>query len=92
VEVYSRKADPDKVDLVSALVSPTDQEKTIAFFRDVVALSLLGNDVQIAQDWVKVTIPTLTNSGESAERMIGDVKLKFDVLGENVRLNIGGIQ
>ena len=92
VEIFNRNEAPEKVDLISALFTQTDQKKTISFFSDVAAFPFQGDESQAVRDWVNATIPTLTKAGDSAEINIGGVRFVFDVLGGTTRLNIGKLQ
>jgi hypothetical protein len=92
VEIYSRSDAPEKVDSVVALFNQTDQEKKIPFFLKVVGLSFQDAESQSAQEWVKTTLSTLTQSGDSANTTIAEVQIQFDVSGKSTRINIGRTQ
>jgi hypothetical protein len=74
VYVYSRERATDKVDSILASADRTDQEQALSSLAAVVALVLPPADLQMVQDWMAKTVPSLTAGGDPAEMTANGVK------------------
>lgn len=86
VDIWSRRDEPEKTDLVWAVTVWPIQDQDRALLTSVAALSLSGADAVAAQDWLSATLPSLHQSGDSAETIIGGVSLQL-ALRSATRLN-----
>ena len=92
IEAYSRKDDPQKVDLVSAFVETTSQEDALAFLQQAAALPFSGADATNLHEWLAASLGQALQSGGHADTKIGGAPVTLDNLGETLRLNIGTMQ
>ncbi len=93
IEVYSRKDAPEKVDCVSAVFTPSNQEEASAFFKQIATLAFSVEDLAEMESWIDASLPGIL-AGESTtlNTTFAGIEVTFDDLGETVRLNIGDLQ
>lgn len=92
VEVYSRRDDPQKIDLVSAIQTLADEESAADYFLAVAELALTEDSSANAATWLRASLQEVIESGASATTTVGGVRLTLDSLGETIRFNLGDIQ
>jgi len=92
VEQYVRRDDPQKVDLISAIRTPTNEKTSAVFLSDVTELVLTIEQAKSASEWIQSTLPDVVKSGASSSTTLDGITLTLDNLGTNVRLNIGKMQ
>ncbi len=92
IEVDSRKEDGQKVDVISALSTPSDLDATLAFYGQVAALALKDEALSTASDWIKATLPEVIKTGNTASTTIDNIPLKITSLGANIRFSLGESQ
>lgn len=91
-EVFSRKESPEKVDLISAIFTPSDEPKTVTFFNEASSLAFEGEVLNSAQAWIAENVAKVAAGEENVTTSLGGINLTLDNLGAALRLNIGKIQ
>jgi len=92
VEVFSRQDDPQKIDLVSAILTSTDVDSVTDYFSDIANLVLTEDESASTAEWLRASVMEVVESGASATTTMEGVTLTLDSLGETIRLNLGDIQ
>lgn len=93
LEVFNRGDDLEKVDLLSAIYTPSDPQKTITFFSEAASLVFEGVNLESAQTWIAENAPAVINGEKSTiETTLGEIGLTLDDLGGTIRLNMGDLQ
>lgn len=92
LEVFSRRDDPQKVDLVSAIQISADVGSTADYFSAVADLVLTEDSSASTAEWLRASVIQVVESGASATTTVETVTLTLDSLGESMRLNLGDIQ
>jgi len=92
IEVYARKEDIQKIDVISALSTPSDLEATIAFYEQIAALVLDNEAAGNASEWIKATLPEVIDKGNTVLTTIDNIPLTMSSLGGNIRFTLGDSQ
>lgn len=93
IEILNRKEDLEKVDMLSAIYTPSDQGETVTFFSESVSLVFEEADLESAKTWIAESVATIiAGEIETVDTVIGGIALSLDDLGGTIRLNIGDLQ
>lgn len=92
VEVYTRKEDRQKVDLISAIRTPSDLEAVRIFFESVAAFEFKDSDVETISAWIESSLPGVKDTGSTTTMTINNIPLNLSSLGNNIRFSLGELQ
>lgn len=93
VDVWSRRDEPEKTDLVWVVTGWPLQGVDQAVLTGAAASAVAAADAGAVREWVSTALPTLRQAGDNAETVIGDVRLRLDLRSETrCNLTIGSSQ
>jgi hypothetical protein len=81
IEVDARKEDIQKIDVISALSTPSDLDATITFYEQVSALVFDAEALGTVSEWIKATLPEVIETGNTVSASIVNLPLTMSNLG-----------
>ncbi|HCS41011.1 MAG TPA: hypothetical protein DIW44_15710 [Anaerolineaceae bacterium] len=92
IEVDSRKEDIQKIDVISALKTPSDIDVTVTFFNQIASLIFKDEALASTSEWISTTLPEVIQTSNTISTTIGSIPLKMSNLGSNIRFTLGDSQ